>query len=182
MSVTGRRAILRIPPIRVGFGMLVAMHTRRTRDRDLLVVLERDEKVVANLLQAAAEAGIEGGWVSGLGSLKEIEMGYYDLPRRTYLRRRFEEDMELCGFTGNFAMHGNERVLHAHASVSGPELITFTGHLFEARVAVTAEFLLRDLGVRLERAEVPSVGLKLLQPEGGARRPAEGGKRKEPGA
>ncbi len=157
--------------------MLVPMHTRKAGDREFLVVLEKDDRVVANLLKVAAEAGIEGGWVSGLGSLKDIELGYYDLPRRTYLKRQFEEDMELCGFTGNFAMHGSERVLHAHATVSGPELISFTGHLFEARVAVTAEFLVRDLGVRLERAEVPSVGLKLLQPEGGPRKHGEGGKK-----
>jgi predicted DNA-binding protein with PD1-like motif len=151
------------------------MHCRRVGRRDWLVVLEKDEKVVAHLLRLAADKGIEGGWVNGLGSLKEVEMGYYDLPRRTYLRRKFEEDMELAGAVGNLAMHGPEPVLHLHGSISGPELISFTGHVFEARVAVTAEFLVRDFGVRVERAEVPAVGLKLLQPpapgrRGGARR------------
>jgi len=148
------------------------MHSRRVGDREFLVVLDRDEKVVANLLRAAADGGIEGGWAWGLGSLKDIELGYYDLPKRTYLKRHFEEDMELTGFTANFAMAGDERILHAHATVSGPELISFTGHLFEARVAVTAEFLVRGFGVRLERAEDASVGLRLIQPEGG-RRPVE---------
>jgi predicted DNA-binding protein with PD1-like motif len=64
--------------------------------------------------------------------------------------------------------------------VSGPELISFTGHLFEAKVAVTAEFLLRGFGVRLERADDASVGLRLIQPEGG-RKSAEKphGRRKE---
>ena len=153
------------------------MHCRKVGEREILVVLDRDEKVVANLLRAAADHGIEGGWVQGLGSVKDVEIGYYDLPRRTYLRRRFDEDMELAGALGNFAMHGDERILHLHGSISGPELIAFCGHLFEAKVAVTAEFLVRDLGVRLERAEVPAVGLKLIQPEGAGRRAA--GKRKE---
>ena len=134
---------------------------------------------MASLLKMAADAGIEGGWLSGLGSLKDIELGYYDLPKRTYLKRHFDEDMELCGFTANLAMHGQERILHAHATVSGPELISFTGHLFEARVAVTAEFLVRDLGVRIDRADVPSVGLRLIQHEVGARKHAESAKRKE---
>ena len=153
------------------------MHCRRVGDREVVVVLEKEEKVVASLLKVAADEGIEGGWCWGLGSLKDIELGYYDLPRRTYLRRNFEEDMELTGFTGNFAMAGDDRVLHAHATVSGPELISFTGHLFEARVAVTAEFLLKGFGLRLERAEVPAVGLKLLQPEGARRHPEK--KRKD---
>jgi predicted DNA-binding protein with PD1-like motif len=164
--------------LRAGKEATLPMHCRRVGDRELLVVLEKDEKVVANLLRVAADEGIEGGWCWGLGSLKDIELGYYELPKRTYLRRHFAEDMELTGFTGNFAMAGPERVLHAHATVSGPELISFTGHLFEARVAVIGEFLLRGFGLRLERAEVASVGLKLLQPEGG--RKAAAGKKKEP--
>jgi hypothetical protein len=149
------------------------MHTRRVGERELLVVLEKDEKVVANLLRVAADEGIEGGWVQGLGSIKEIEMGYYDLPRRTYLKRKFDEDMELVGALGNFAMHGPERVLHLHCTVSGPELLSFSGHLFEARVAITTEFLVRDFGVRVDRADVPSVGLRLIQPPDGPRRHPE---------
>ena len=141
------------------------MHCRRVGEREHLLVLEKDEKVVANVLKAAADRGIVGGWVWGLGSVKEVEIGYYDLPKRTYLKRRFDEDMELAGAHGNLAMAGAERVLHLHCSVSGPELISFCGHLFEAKVAVTVEFLLRDFGRRIERADDPSVGLRLIQPE-----------------
>jgi uncharacterized protein len=154
------------------------MHTRRVGDREFLVVLEKDEKVVANLLKVAADEGIEGGWVQGLGSIKEIEIGYYDLPRRTYLKRQFDEDMELVGALGNFAMHGTERVLHLHCTVSGPELLSFAGHLFEARVAVTTEFLVRDFGVRIDRDDVPEVGLRLIRAPDGARGTG-GRKRKE---
>jgi predicted DNA-binding protein with PD1-like motif len=157
------------------------MHCRRVGEREHLLVLEKDEKVVANILKAAGDLGIVGGWVSGLGSVKDAELGYYDLPKRAYLKRRFEEDMELAGALGNIAMAGSERILHLHCSVSGPELISFCGHLFEAKVAVTVEFLLRDFGQRIERADDPSVGLRILQPAAPAKRPAvkgrKGGKR-----
>ena len=154
------------------------MHCRRVGEREHLLVLEKDEKVVANVLKAAADRGIVGGWVSGLGSVKDVELGYYDLPKRAYLKRRFEEDMELAGAHGNIAMAGAERILHLHCSVSGPELISFCGHLFEAKVAVTAEFLLRDFGARVERADDPTVGLRLIQPPAGERKPARKKKRK----
>lgn len=146
------------------------MHSRRVGEREHLVVLEREEKVVATLLRFAADHSIQGGWVSGLGSVKHVELGYYDLPRRTYLKRQFEEDMELVGAQGNLAMHGHDPVLHLHCSISGPELIALCGHLFEAKVAVTVEFLVKDFGVRVERADVPEVGLKLIQPEKHAKR------------
>ncbi len=157
------------------------MHCRRVGEDAYLVVLEKDEKVAANLVKVAGAHDIEGGWVQGLGSLRDIEIGWYDVAKRSYLRRRFEEDMELTGLSGNIAMVGPERVLHAHASVSGPELISFSGHLFEARVAASAEFLLQDLGVRLERTEAASTGLKLLVHASG--KPRRGGRsKKETGA
>jgi predicted DNA-binding protein with PD1-like motif len=146
------------------------MHSRRVGDREHLVVLEREEKVVATLLRFASDHAIQGGWVSGLGSVHHVELGYYDLPRRTYLKRQFEEDMELVGAQGNLAMHGHDPVLHLHCSISGPELISLCGHLFEAKVAVTAEFLVKDFGVRVDRADVPEIGLKLIQPEKPAKR------------
>jgi predicted DNA-binding protein with PD1-like motif len=146
------------------------MHFRKVGDREHLVVLERDERVVASLLRFAADHSIQGGWVSGLGSIKHVEMGYYDLPRKAYFKRQFEEDMELVGAQGNFAMHGSEPVLHLHCSISGPELISFCGHLFEAKVAVTTEFLVKDFGVRVDRPEVPEIGLRLIQPEKPAKR------------
>lgn len=146
------------------------MHARRVGDREFLVVLERDERVTATLLRFASDHSIRGGWVSGLGSVRDVEMGYYDLPRRTYVRRRFAEDMELAGAQGNLAMHGNDPVLHLHGSVSGPELIALSGHIFEAKTAVTVEFLVRDFGHRVDRVEVPELGLKLIQPEKAAKK------------
>jgi predicted DNA-binding protein with PD1-like motif len=144
------------------------MHCRRVGERDHLVVLEKEEPVVACLLRFAAAEGIEGGWVSGLGSVKRVELGYYDLPKRTYLKRTFEDDVELVGASGNLAMKGEERILHLHASVSGPDLAAFAGHVFEATVAVTAEFHVRDFGQRVERAPVPAVGLSLIRAPGSA--------------
>jgi hypothetical protein len=141
------------------------MHHRRVGDREHLVVLGKDEKVVAALVRFAADHGIRGGWVSGLGAVSDAELGWYDLPRRIYLKRRFPEDMELTGAQGNLAMHGSDPVLHLHASLSGPELISLSGHLFEATVAASAEFLVKDFGVRVDRAEAPEVGLRLIQPE-----------------
>jgi len=140
------------------------MHARTVGEREYLVVLDRDEEVIASLLEFAAAKGIDGGWVQGLGSLKDIELGFYELEKRIYLKRRFDEDMELGSLQGNLARAGKDRVLHAHAVVSGTELIAFTGHLFEAKIAVTAEFHVRDFGVRVERSEVKSVGLRLICP------------------
>jgi hypothetical protein len=138
------------------------MHCRRVGEDAYFVVLEKDEKIAANLLKVAASHGIEGGWVQGIGSVRDVELAWFDPAGRVYRRRKFDEDMELSGFLGDVAMSGPERVLHAHASVSGPELITLSGHFLEARVSVSAEFLLQDLGVRLDRTETPSAGVKLL--------------------
>jgi predicted DNA-binding protein with PD1-like motif len=140
------------------------MDIRRCGKRDWLVVLRKGERVVASLLDFAAKSGVDGGWVSGLGSVVRAELGFYDLGKRTYHRRKFDEDMELGALQGNFARAGRDRVLHAHAVLAGPEMIALAGHLFEAEVAVVCEFHVRDFLVRLDRADDASVGLKTLVP------------------
>jgi predicted DNA-binding protein with PD1-like motif len=140
------------------------MDIRRCGKRDWLVVLRKGERITASLLEFAAQARLDGGWVSGLGSVKNAELGFYDLEKRTYYRRKFEEDMELGALQGNFARAGRERILHAHAVLGGPEMIAMTGHLFEAEVAVVCEFHVRDFLVRVDRADDASVGLRTIQP------------------
>jgi predicted DNA-binding protein with PD1-like motif len=57
-------------------------------------------------------------------------------------------------------MDGAERILHLHCCLSGPELITFSGHLFEGEVAVLAEFFLTDFRRRVDRRLSPELGLR----------------------
>ena len=130
-----------------------------------VLVLDRGEEIVETVTDFLEEREIQGGFVTGIGGLRNITLGYYDLEEKEYLKREFEEVMELGNLAGSVGTVDGRPFLHAHATVSGPELIAFSGHLFSAEVAITAELIVADFGVDLPRETDEEVGLKLFRIE-----------------
>ncbi len=128
-----------------------------------LLVLDRDEELVSTVTAFLAERGIMGGTVTGIGALKNHTLGFFDVESQEYLKRTFEENMELGNLTGTIGSVDGKPFLHAHATVCGPELIAFTGHLFKAEVAVTAELIVTDFETELPRALDEDFGLNLFR-------------------
>lgn len=150
------------------------MQARQLGKRRWILVLDRGEELVGAVTDFLEEHGIRGGWLTGLGAVKNLVLGYFDLEQKEYLKRTFEEVMELGSLVGSIGGVDGKPFLHAHATVCGPELIAFTGHLFRAEVAVTAELMLLDVQAELERGPDEETGLKLFNLE---RRPAGGAKK-----
>jgi len=128
-----------------------------------LLVLDRDEELVSTVTAFLAERGIMGGTVTGIGALKNHTLGFFDIESQEYLKRTFEENMELGNLTGTIGSVDGKPFLHAHATVCGPELIAFTGHLFKAEVAVTAELIVTDFETDLPRTLDEDFGLNLFR-------------------
>ncbi len=128
-----------------------------------LLVLDRDEELVSTVTAFLAERGIMGGTVTGIGALKNHTLGFFDVESQEYLKRTFEENMELGNLTGTIGSVDGKPFLHAHATVCGPELIAFTGHLFKAEVAVTAELIVTDFETELPRVPDEDFGLNLFR-------------------
>jgi predicted DNA-binding protein with PD1-like motif len=128
-----------------------------------VVVLDRGEELMGALTGFLAEKDIRGGTVTGIGALVNHTVGYYDLETKEYLKRTFEENMEMGNLTGTIGTVDGSPFLHAHVTVSGPELIAFTGHLVKGEVAVTAELFVTDYGVELPREMDEDIGLKLFR-------------------
>jgi predicted DNA-binding protein with PD1-like motif len=126
-----------------------------------LVRFTHGEDIVAGLLGLARERSIPGAWVNMLGAIEDPELGYYHLDSRTYTRRTFPGDWEITAIVGNLAWNGDTPVLHAHATIGGPDFSTRGGHLFAGRAGATCEVFVRDLGTRVSRAPDPDIGLAL---------------------
>ena len=129
----------------------------------VLVVLEPGEEIVASVGEAAAAHQIRAGWVSGIGSVSEVELAYFDPDRKEYLPRLFEEPMEIGNLTGNISRMEDESHVHLHATVCGPELIAFTGHLNRGVVGTACEIYIRRLGREVERIKDPASGFNPLK-------------------
>ena len=141
------------------------MQTRDLGAGRHLLVLDRGEELIATITAFLKEGGIVGGSVTGIGAICDITLAYFDLEKKEYLKRTFDEVMELTSLIGTIGTVDGKPFLHAHATACGPELIAFTGHLVKADVAVTAEVVVTDFGTELPREEDEEVGLMLFRLE-----------------
>jgi len=124
--------------------------------------LDRGESVADLLRQFASEQRIPAGFISALGALRDVTLGYFDLNAKTYRKKQFKGIYELVSFQGNLAALDGEPIWHIHAVLADQEMRVVAGHFFEAQVAVTFEAHIITEDVRLLRRSDSETGLNLL--------------------
>ncbi len=127
-----------------------------------LIRLIKDQEIFATLERFALETGVRAGALTGIGALKNIELGFYHLDQKQYERRHFTEEAELLGLTGNVALLEGRPFFHIHAVLGAADFSTYGGHLFSARVAVTVEIHLSPMPLEVSRQYDSAIGLNLL--------------------
>jgi predicted DNA-binding protein with PD1-like motif len=139
--------------------------------------LDSGEEVVASLCGFARERKVQAGWVWAMGSLDQVVLGFLDPKEKVYLKRTFEERLEIGMISGNLGMQGDESFAHLHATVSPRELLSYTGHVHEAKVGVVVEAFVQALPGRLDRTFDEAHGfLRMELPGEGAARERSSGR------
>jgi predicted DNA-binding protein with PD1-like motif len=137
------------------------MNWRQIDDRYVLR-LDPGEGVIDSLSGFASERGINSGVVSGIGGIEDVVLGYFDLGAKEYLKRKLDGIYEMISLAGNVSTIEGRPFVHAHAVVSGRDMTALGGHLFEARVAITAELYLWGSPSQVTRSLDERVGLNTL--------------------
>jgi predicted DNA-binding protein with PD1-like motif len=138
--------------------MLIKNHQQKT-----LVVLDKEQNLVQALTEVAISQRLQGGFITGIGAVKDVQLGYYDLHKKDYIRKTFsEEDYELIALNGNITLREGLPYVHLHTAIGRSDFSVVGGHLFEAVVAVTAEVYITPFGVMPERTFNSSLGLATI--------------------
>ncbi|HWO07481.1 MAG TPA: PPC domain-containing DNA-binding protein [Candidatus Paceibacterota bacterium] len=128
--------------------------------------LERGEDVLPTITDFCARKGILSGSFKAIGAVEQAKVGYYDLSKKEYGSKIYEDAMEVAAMTGNIAQVDGKPFIHAHTVLSGimkgSENECVGGHVFEAKVAVTLEVHLTAFNENISRALDDDIGLKLL--------------------
>lgn len=138
-------------------------YTKVTPDFEYIIKLEAGDKVHEAILSVCQAENISTGWFTGLGAIKDISLGYYNLHERKYQFQHYPEIYEVMGLIGNVALVEEKPFLHIHTSISDDKNSTFSGHLEYATVAVTLELRLTSYKESITRLYEEESGLKLLQ-------------------
>jgi predicted DNA-binding protein with PD1-like motif len=127
-----------------------------------LLKLERGDEIMSTLEAFVAAHGDGAALIHGLGAVKDVEIGYFELHTREYHRKQVAEDLELLSFLGNAVLVDGKPVVHAHVVLSDGSFQAFGGHLFKGTIAVTGEFFVQFGGLKATRRLEDFCGLKLM--------------------
>ena len=131
-------------------------------DDTFIIYLEKDDCIMESLTKFCKDQNIDNGKISGIGAIKEIELGAYDLSNKEYITQSFEEVWELTSFQGNIQLKDGSPFVHAHINISNHDLKVKGGHLFEATVAAVGEFVLNKINTKGKRVLNPDIGLACM--------------------
>ena len=133
------------------------------QDKDTFIIyLEKDDRIMESLTDFCKDQNIDNGKISGIGAIKDIELGAYDLNNKKYITQNFNDIWELTSFQGNIQLKDDVPFIHAHINISNHDLNPKGGHLFEATVAAVGEFVLNKINTSGKRVLNPDIGLACM--------------------
>jgi predicted DNA-binding protein with PD1-like motif len=132
-------------------------------DTYLVVRLEKDEEIITTLTNAINSAGIKGGFFCGLGVGTNLQLGYFDAHKQTYIKREFPDEYEFTSFLGNISKVNGELTIHCHVTITDAQFHAYGGHLFRGTVPATLEIVIFPFTKPLTRKHDQATGLNLLE-------------------
>ena len=130
---------------------------------DIIVVrLDKDEKITESLLRVAKEEGISLASVSGIGATDDFEVGVFDLEKKEYDRIHYTGNHEITSLTGNVTTKDGAPYLHLHITCAGAGGKMVGGHLFDAKISLTAEIFLQKANGKTERLRDDALGINKM--------------------
>ena len=137
------------------------MDCKRIDDVHYLVRLDPNEEIVSSLADVAEKNGIRIAMVQGLGAVKKVVMGVYNVERQEYKANTLEGTYEILSLTGTLDTMGGKHYSHLHIAIGDAAGHAFGGHLNEAVISATAEIILTCMPGEIDREKSPAVGLNI---------------------
>ncbi|MCL5016489.1 MAG: DNA-binding protein [Patescibacteria group bacterium] len=120
------------------------------------------EEIISWLIRFTQENKITAAAISGIGSSKEAELGYYDIAAKEYRKKIYSRELEVVGLSGNISVLNNEPVIHLHGVLSNENYDTVGGHIHRLVVSATIEITIMVLRGEIHRKPDSETGLNLL--------------------
>jgi len=127
-----------------------------------LIRLEKGEEVIESLIKLAHREKIPGGFLYGLGAVKDVTLGYFDVAKKDYVKKNFSDEYEVTSLVGDIYYLEGKPGVHAHVNLSGPDFKVIGGHLYRAVISATGEFFIHTTDETLQRRKDPDSGLNIL--------------------
>ena len=133
----------------------------RIDNNRIYMALAKGELINKTFEEFAESDDISSAWINGIGALENPEIGYYSLITKSYHRKVFSGDYELTSLIGNISIKDGKYFSHTHITFSDTNYQVFGGHLFDAIITATGEFVMMPGNKRINREMNTEIGLPL---------------------
>lgn len=128
-----------------------------------IIRLEKDEEILEQIKKVCSENYINAGTIKGIGAVKNVKIGFFDVNSKEYHAKIFEDNFEIVSLMGNISTLDNEPYIHVHAALGDKDFKVIGGHLNEAYVSATCEITIEQIEGYLDREFDEEIGLNLFK-------------------
>lgn len=113
----------------------------------IFVRFDTNDDFFESLYSVVEKYSINAGVIlSGMGMLKDFEIGWFNVEKDMYEKIKMDTPHELVALTGNIAKKDGKPFAHIHVALAGPDKKLVGGHLFGAKVNITNEIFIYKIG------------------------------------
>ena len=131
-----------------------------------VIRLEIEDELIGSLNEFAIKEKITGGFFYGLGAVKGVSLGYFEVEKKKYKEKTYDMDYELTSLVGDISLFENNVMVHAHVTLADKYFRVLAGHCYRAVVTATVEIFFNPIEGKLEKKIDPDSGLNLLDLKG----------------
>ncbi|MFX1273547.1 MAG: PPC domain-containing DNA-binding protein [Promethearchaeota archaeon] len=113
-----------------------------------------NEDIIDAISELAIENNITSGLVNIIGALKKATIGFFDLNKKEYNFKTFEEPFEIISCMGNIAYSIRGPIIHLHISLGREDFSVIGGHLSQPSIiSITGEVYIYEINTKIIRSE-----------------------------
>ena len=113
--------------------------------RTYLFKINRGKDLLEALTDFCHDNQIKCGTISGIGTLENATLGYFDQAKKKYDKHVITKPTEIVALLGNISIMDNRSNVHAHVTLSDDKGMALGGHLFPGSKVFVAEVFVQEL-------------------------------------
>lgn len=104
--------------------------------------LDPGDEIVTQVLAVAQKENVTLASVTGIGGTDDVEVGVFDMSKKSYNRFTYSGTHEITSLTGNVNTMDGKMYTHLHITLAGADGRVVGGHLLRCVISLTAEIFL----------------------------------------